>query len=143
MAKRISQETFDEAVKENMEEFEMASGEAIKDAIKQFQGQGIDLDGIDVSGGIGRAEIDAAITEVIRLSTTSVAEAIEIELAIHQLSILCAEKTEWTRRNQSLLYARGGFTALFSLFQTQTESDGVIKSIINLLGQISKAKGTT
>ncbi|XP_077989439.1 armadillo repeat-containing protein 6-like [Glandiceps talaboti] len=45
-AKRISQETFDSAVKENIEEFCMEPDEALEDAIKQFESQGIDLSNI-------------------------------------------------------------------------------------------------
>lgn len=41
MAKRrITQETFDAAVRENMEEFEMAAEEALKEAVEQFESQG-------------------------------------------------------------------------------------------------------
>lgn len=41
MAKRrITQETFDAAIKENMEEFEMDAEEALKDAVEQFESQG-------------------------------------------------------------------------------------------------------
>lgn len=41
MAKRrITQETFDAAVRENMEEFEMDPCEALRDAVEQFQSQG-------------------------------------------------------------------------------------------------------
>ncbi|XP_051253512.1 armadillo repeat-containing protein 6 [Dicentrarchus labrax] len=44
MAKRrITQETFDAAVRENMEEFEMDPGEALRDAVEQFESQGVDL----------------------------------------------------------------------------------------------------
>ncbi|KAK2895375.1 armadillo repeat-containing protein 6 isoform X1 [Channa argus] len=44
MAKRrITQETFDAAVKENMEEFDMNPDEALKDAVEQFESQGVDL----------------------------------------------------------------------------------------------------
>ncbi|GBG25083.1 Hypothetical Protein FCC1311_013002 [Hondaea fermentalgiana] len=42
----ISQDTFDEAVKENMEEFEMTREEAIADAIEQFERQGASLAGV-------------------------------------------------------------------------------------------------
>ena len=35
----ISQETFDEIVKENMEEFGLEKDEAIKEAIKEFESQ--------------------------------------------------------------------------------------------------------
>ncbi|KAM4552705.1 armadillo repeat-containing protein 6 isoform 2-T4 [Odontesthes bonariensis] len=44
MAKRrITQETFDAAVRENMEEFEMDPDEALRDAVEQFESQGVDL----------------------------------------------------------------------------------------------------
>ncbi|PIK39067.1 putative armadillo repeat-containing protein 6-like [Apostichopus japonicus] len=49
MAKRISQETFDAAVAENIEEFEMSQEEAAEDAIKQFESQGVDLTNIITS----------------------------------------------------------------------------------------------
>ena len=37
--KRISQETFDETVKENMDDFDMSREDAIADAIEQFKMQ--------------------------------------------------------------------------------------------------------
>lgn len=43
MAKQISQQTFDDVVKENMTEFEMTAEEAVEDAIKQFESQGVSL----------------------------------------------------------------------------------------------------
>lgn len=39
MAKAISQDTFNEVVKENVEDFEMTEEEAIDDAVKQFEAQ--------------------------------------------------------------------------------------------------------
>ncbi|XP_058798631.1 armadillo repeat-containing protein 6 homolog isoform X3 [Phymastichus coffea] len=46
MVRVITQETYDEVVRENIEEFSMAPEEAIKDAIKQFNAQGVDLSNI-------------------------------------------------------------------------------------------------
>lgn len=41
MAKRrITQETFDAVVRENIEEFDMEGSEALKEAIEQFESQG-------------------------------------------------------------------------------------------------------
>jgi len=41
MAKRrITQETFDAVVRENIEEFDMDGSEALKEAIEQFESQG-------------------------------------------------------------------------------------------------------
>lgn len=39
MARMITQETFDDVVKENMEEFDMPREEAVEEAKKQFQAQ--------------------------------------------------------------------------------------------------------
>ncbi len=47
--KRITQATFDETVRENMEEFELSREEAIKDALNQFASQGVDLSPICVA----------------------------------------------------------------------------------------------
>ncbi|KAK7576054.1 hypothetical protein V9T40_012340 [Parthenolecanium corni] len=46
MSRAISQQTFDDAVKENMEEFSMSTDEAIQDAIQQFESQGVSLQNI-------------------------------------------------------------------------------------------------
>lgn len=47
MASRcITQETFDAAVRENIEEFEMGPEEAVQEAAEQFQSQGVDLSNI-------------------------------------------------------------------------------------------------
>ncbi|XP_029930183.1 armadillo repeat-containing protein 6 [Myripristis murdjan] len=43
MARRITQETFDAVVKENIEEFEMDAEEALREAVQQFESQGVDL----------------------------------------------------------------------------------------------------
>jgi len=43
---RISQETFDEAVKENVEDLDMPPDEALADAIQQFESQGVNLSNI-------------------------------------------------------------------------------------------------
>jgi hypothetical protein len=39
MVRVISQETFDEVVRENMEEFDMSPEEAVQDAVQQFEAQ--------------------------------------------------------------------------------------------------------
>ena len=50
MVRVISQETFDNVVKENMEEFGMQKEEAIKEAKDQFQAQVSKLTGISLRG---------------------------------------------------------------------------------------------
>lgn len=43
MSRKITQQTFNEAVKENVDEFSMTTEEAIESAIKEFQSQVIFL----------------------------------------------------------------------------------------------------
>ena len=43
---RISQETFDQAVQENIDEFDMEPEEALADAISQFETQGVNLSNV-------------------------------------------------------------------------------------------------
>ena len=59
--KRISQETFDDVVRENIEDFEMERSEALSEAINQFKSQGVDLSNIDLTGGEGRQEMEDAM----------------------------------------------------------------------------------
>ena len=52
MVKKITQETFDAAVAENVQEFGMSPEDALADAIKQFESQG--------NWGRRRAQMDRA-----------------------------------------------------------------------------------
>ncbi|XP_031847167.1 armadillo repeat-containing protein 6 homolog [Nomia melanderi] len=46
MVRVISQETYNEVVNENIEQFAMSPKEAVEDAVKQFEAQGVDLSNI-------------------------------------------------------------------------------------------------
>ncbi|XP_075216356.1 armadillo repeat-containing protein 6 homolog isoform X1 [Lycorma delicatula] len=54
MVRVITQETFNEVIKENMEEFNMTMAEAIEEAVQQFEAQGVDLSNIIKSGDLGQ-----------------------------------------------------------------------------------------
>jgi hypothetical protein len=56
MVRVITQETFDQVVTENMEEFSMELADAVKDAKEQFDSQGVSLANIVVSGRTITAE---------------------------------------------------------------------------------------
>ena len=71
MSKLISQSTFDEVVKENIDEFDMSLEDAINDAINQFKSQGVDLISIDTTGGIGREECLKYINDIINMSNNN------------------------------------------------------------------------
>ena len=60
MERRVTQATFDGVVEENMSDFDMTREDAIKDAVKQFKTQGVDLSTVDVCIEYMRAYIDVS-----------------------------------------------------------------------------------
>ena len=65
--RRISQETFDAVVRENLEDFDMDAAEAVREAREQFEHQGVDLTGVDVSGSEERKAERAALVADVAL----------------------------------------------------------------------------
>jgi hypothetical protein len=92
--RRITQETFDEVVRENMEEFGMGRPEAVADAVTQFQTQGVELANIvkDTTGA-GHPVLRAVAT--LRAFTASDADgpddAAAAAAAGEALTVLAAE----------------------------------------------------
>jgi hypothetical protein len=73
-AKRITQQTFDEVVQENIEDLEMEIEEAYSDAVQQFESQGVDLSNIwtkpKVEGGeVNPIDLVRKIEEAIPAET--------------------------------------------------------------------------
>ena len=62
--RRISQETFGAVVRENVEDFDMDAAEAVREAREQFEHQGVDLTGVDVSGSGRKTERAALVADV-------------------------------------------------------------------------------
>lgn len=72
MAKVISQETFDDVVKENVVEFDMSVKEAKEETVKQFEAQGINLGNIIKDLTINEATGSPVLNEIIeQLNTIS------------------------------------------------------------------------
>ena len=73
--KFISQKTFDDVVAENIEDFEMEPEEAAKDAVEQFESQGVDLSNIvKTSGGANSGPVPDILTRLE--SSSDVASAV-------------------------------------------------------------------
>eukprot|EP00753_Platysulcus_tardus_P002456 PLAT11662.1.p1 GENE.PLAT11662.1~~PLAT11662.1.p1 ORF type:complete len:659 (+),score=315.30 PLAT11662.1:98-2074(+) len=75
MATKISQLLFDEAVRENIEEFEMSGEEALADTIEQFKLSGVDLTGIKLRVPGSEAE-EAAAVEAAKAKVQTSLEAL-------------------------------------------------------------------
>ncbi|KAL6782178.1 hypothetical protein ACKKBF_B39355 [Auxenochlorella protothecoides x Auxenochlorella symbiontica] len=108
---RITQETFDEAVRENIVEFDMEAEEALKSAIAEFEDQNVDLSNIikSVSGGNTSGHPAAEC-----LATVKTASGAEFVQACHHL-VLLLEDPEGEASN--ILLQRGAVGALLSVLE--------------------------
>lgn len=96
MAKIISQETFNDVVKENIVEFSMTSSDAKEETIKQFEAQGINLANIikdlSLNEETGKPCLNEAVDQLKdHISGTSV---LDTEQLLNCLSLLETECTK-------------------------------------------------
>jgi len=147
--KRISQETFDEVVTENVEDFEMEPAAALAEAVKQFTSQGVDLRNIDTSGGIGRAEMEAAMAALKTFATNNDVFDAKINSTIQQysieqqvevlksISIMCDAACEQNIRNREMMNPTG-INSLLELLSPDMVPE-VLTEAESLLANLSKA----
>ena len=137
--KRISQNTFDEVVRENVEEFDMDSNEALKDAINQFIKQGVDLTRIDTTGGIGRKEMLDAMKQLKLIPVP----CIDLEYSVgvlKKLTELCDKNHPLVKRNLMLMNEQGGVNDLHLHLVLNEEKLFQIE-VICFLGELSSSEG--
>ena len=125
---RVSQDAFDEVVKENMEDFELSPTDAVADAIKQFSSQGVCLDNLDLSvpSDESRAErstftyacdsLDAAVAPdgTVDLSVVSGGSSALLE-SLKTVAELCSPSHPKSTMYRSLLSTNAGIYSLMSL----------------------------
>lgn len=140
--KRISQETFDAAVLENIEDFGQSPGDALRDATNQFLKQGIDISNLDTSGGIGKAEFLTEVKKVIDYRDGASEITNEALLAAFiAIKQMCDDKAEFGKRNQNLLIAGKvdrGFEAIHDIM-SEAQPAAILVGALDLLGALSKA----
>lgn len=133
--KRITQETFDEVVSENIEEFDMSREEAIQDAVKQFLKQGVDLSNIDTTTGEGRKEL----LDIFQALNSTPSPSSDVPNTIAQLQHITQslqKQHPHYRRNVMLMYHQGGLNALHA--HLDVREDSTIQSlVIKLIGDLS------
>ncbi|KAJ0171700.1 hypothetical protein K1T71_012463 [Dendrolimus kikuchii] len=90
MVRVITQETYDEVVKENIKEFDMTPEEAIKDAVAQFEAQGVDLSNIIKDLALGPSEDHLVSSTVNRLKEICSGDCLVDDL-LTELEVLKSE----------------------------------------------------
>ena len=58
---QVSQDSFDDVVRENIADFEMEPEEALKDAVEQFKSQGVDLSNVIIRVPLAEGEKHPAV----------------------------------------------------------------------------------
>ena len=148
--KRISQETFDDVVRENIEDFEMEPKEALAEAIKQFKSQKVDLTLIDLSGGIGRADMVDAMKVLKEMATkndefdaktcTSTVKhtPADILAVVKKVDELCDKSItgDLFSRNRSMMNP-DGLNSLQLLLEPSFDVD-LLLAVVSLLNNLSK-----
>eukprot|EP00752_Nemacystus_decipiens_P018714 g16778.t1 len=139
MAMFISQETFDEVVKENMEDFGMDRKTAAEDAVGQFQAQGADLSRVDTSADDIRKDARATINDHVEklrgvdLSAVSGGEGTsnpgECLGALSALAELCREDGDAGEANRMAVGEAGGVGVIARLLDAREESGFVLAAL--------------
>ncbi|GAB0099685.1 Armadillo repeat-containing protein 6 homolog [Sergentomyia squamirostris] len=142
MAKVISQETFDDVVKENIVEFEMSVEEAKDETIKQFQAQGVNLTNIivdlKVNSSTGRPVILEAIDELKLIEEVTESNRKEFLEKIHVISEECSK----TLPHRVLASKHGAQDASLAILKrilaSEKRDQEVLLKILDHLGILSE-----
>ncbi|CAH1641724.1 unnamed protein product [Spodoptera littoralis] len=142
MVRVITQETYDEVVKENIDEFEMTPEEAIKEAVAQFEAQGVDLSNIIKDLALGSGDNHVVTENVARLKELCSGDKYDHDAVLKELSVLKAEcEKDIARRVRA--GKEGAYKVLLDLLYSkysklcQELSDHDAKFIINVLETIT------
>uniref|UniRef100_A0A182NI88 LRRK2 ARM repeat domain-containing protein n=1 Tax=Anopheles dirus TaxID=7168 RepID=A0A182NI88_9DIPT len=127
MAKVITQETFDDVVKENIVEFSMSVEEAREETIKQFEAQGIHLGNIikdlNVNTDTGIPLMNESVDELKRLVEQKDADP---QTVCNQLTVL-ADECKLSVPHRVLAAKLGAYDLIVSQLKEKTDDDVSLK----------------
>lgn len=126
MAKVITQETFDDVVKENIVEFSMGITEAKDETVKQFEAQGINLANIIKDLSLNEQTGEPLLNEAIDCLKDHIsgAKSLTDESVIEKLDILTKECSK-SVPHRVLAAKTGCCEVLQSLIDTTLKMDAV------------------
>uniref|UniRef100_A0AAY4ELG7 Armadillo repeat-containing protein 6 n=1 Tax=Denticeps clupeoides TaxID=299321 RepID=A0AAY4ELG7_9TELE len=137
--RRITQETFDAVVRENIEDFEMDAGDALKEAIEQFESQGVDISNIvkeiPTAASSGEKSDDQAhkILQVLELLRTSVATKTPVEDNLRSFSEQCS--LGFAQRH--LAAQKDAYPTILSCCQVALEDKNALSSALPALSALT------
>nr|CAD7409337.1 unnamed protein product [Timema cristinae] len=130
MVRVITQETFDDVVKENIEEFDMSPEEALQDAVQQFEAQGVDLDNII-------KEVMNKVTESVSQKLSSLLESINnpyleedrLTQALNDLQLECDKDLA----HKMLAGKKGCYGALLDVLERSDTNIHIAEPVLGVL----------
>lgn len=137
--KRINQDTFDEVVRENVEEFDMSLVEAIKEACDQFQKQGVDLSTVDLSGGAEKQEFVSAVLE-FQEGIKDMDED-KVHRCVRAMQEYLDDKYQHVKRNLRIFHDDGGWYSLSRLLERDTIKSTLLLAILEFIGKLCRSSG--
>ncbi|XP_070206369.1 armadillo repeat-containing protein 6-like [Littorina saxatilis] len=137
MAKVITQLTFDDIVKENMQEFDMSVEDAVQDAVQQFESQGVNLSNIiqDVSIYSGDGAVDTVhpVVEAIqRLSLLASNDSSNAAAALPDLDVV-RDECNIDLSHRCLAGNNQAYPTLIKLLKKFSGDAPVMKSLLQSL----------
>jgi len=164
---RITQDAFDDAVKETMDDFEMEFDEAVQETIEQFQTQGVDLGGLRLDDPTVRAEGGKALRNACVQIRDAVAKVESGEAKMDEIKDECLaafkkldeETPSEEKRNEACSHGviaslggcigntdpeivRGALQSMTNLLQTYSAREGVSQSTVNMVVSVIRQHPT-
>lgn len=137
-SRRITQETFDAAVQENLTEFDMGPAEALQEAVEQFESQGVDLSTIirkvPTMSGAGPQEPQHEILQILAALQESVAHVRPREVAA-QLSAFW-EQCQQDRACRFLAAQKDAYPALLAAWQLAASDPDLLLPALHALSAL-------
>ncbi|CAO2612604.1 Armadillo repeat-containing protein 6 [Lemmus lemmus] len=139
-SKRITQETFDAAVRENVEEFEMGAEEAVREAVEQFESQGVDLSSIVKAAP--KASVDSLqepthdVLQVLNDLQESLNGSRPQEVSAHLVRF--CDQCRQQKASRYLAAQKGAYPILLAAWQLAATSDqGLLLQALNALAVLT------
>ncbi|KAL9691428.1 hypothetical protein QQ045_011850 [Rhodiola kirilowii] len=136
----ISQEAFDEMVKENIEDLDMDPDEALQDAIQTLTLQGVDLSGIVTSaGGVGENPLIQCLEKLKKFDSEfgdlgNLRRRDELMELFEELSVFCCEEGSG---DAALAVKNGGLEVVCSLCAKLVDgSEQVLVSVLKVMASL-------
>ncbi|XP_023017098.2 armadillo repeat-containing protein 6 homolog [Leptinotarsa decemlineata] len=128
----ISQETFEEAVRENMDLLGLTPEEAVKETVIQFESQGVDLNSVNIqfiSAPISMEHIEEEVKTLEKLNSSKSNSMNEIIKQLEAIKIECEKGIP-----QKVAAGKSGaYDAILDTLQSNKEDVNIVKGCLRAL----------